>query len=454
MKTKYIMFVLLASLAIGLPSCKKDWLDAKPIQNLVIPSTLQDYQALLDNYNVFNYGVQPPWGETGADNYYLTYANWQSLFSIPDKNTYVWAKDIYQGSKGTDWQNSYQAVLYANVVLDGIKTINKSSNPATYSNIQGSALFYRSYNFYCLADLFAKPYNPTTASTDLGIPLRVSSDPTIKSIRSTVQQTYDQITNDLVKASTMLPIRPMFLLQPSKPAAFAMLARVYLTMGNYNKALLYADSCLAINNNLLDFNTLNASSSNPIPEFNTETIFWIALRRTANMVPSRLVIDSNLYKSYDQNDLRKSIFFGQVGNSLTFKGSYDGSQLMFSGLATDEIYLIRAECNARLGNTASSLDDLNTLMKNRWTAGDFTPFTATTSAQALQLVLTERRKELIFRGLRWADLRRLNMDPNYAISLERNLNGQIYSLPPNDPKYVYPIPDQEIQISGIQQNSR
>jgi len=68
--------------------------------------------------------------------------------------------------------------------------------------------------------------------------------------------------------------------------------------------------------------------------------------------------------------------------------------------------------------------------------------------------LKERRKELLFRGLRWTDLRRLNLDPRFAVTLARNVSGQIYSLPPEDPRYAWPIPDDEIQASGIPQNPR
>jgi hypothetical protein len=56
--------------------------------------------------------------------------------------------------------------------------------------------------------------------------------------------------------------------------------------------------------------------------------------------------------------------------------------------------------------------------------------------------------------LRWIDLRRLNTDSRYAVTLTRNLNNQIYTLPPNDQRYVLPIPDLEIKLSGIEQNPR
>jgi starch-binding outer membrane protein, SusD/RagB family len=69
------------------------------------------------------------------------------------------------------------------------------------------------------------------------------------------------------------------------------------------------------------------------------------------------------------------------------------------------------------------------------------------------VILQERRKELPFTAdVRWEDLRRLNKDPNFQKTIVRVLNGTTYTLPPNDPKYVLPIPENEVQLSGLQQN--
>jgi hypothetical protein len=68
--------------------------------------------------------------------------------------------------------------------------------------------------------------------------------------------------------------------------------------------------------------------------------------------------------------------------------------------------------------------------------------------------LAERRKELIYRGIRWSDLRRLNRDSRFGIILTKTLNGVTYSLLPNDKRYVLPIDEIEIRLSGIQQNNR
>ena len=99
------------------------------------------------------------------------------------------------------------------------------------------------------------------------------------------------------------------------------------------------------------------------------------------------------------------------------------------------------------------MTDLNNLLFQRWKTGTFVPRSASSSSDALNQVLTERRKELIFRGTRWSDLRRLNKE-GYNITLQRTIQGQTFTLAPNSPLYVLPIPPDVIAQTGIAQNPR
>lgn len=103
---------------------------------------------------------------------------------------------------------------------------------------------------------------------------------------------------------------------------------------------------------------------------------------------------------------------------------------------------------------AESMQDLNELLVKRYKRNTFKEFTATNKTDALTIILTERRKELLFRGLQWMDLRRLNRDPRFAVTIKRYFEGQEYVLAPNDLKYTYPIPDDEVLQSNIEQNPR
>ncbi|TCD07673.1 RagB/SusD family nutrient uptake outer membrane protein [Pedobacter frigidisoli] len=160
-----------------------------------------------------------------------------------------------------------------------------------------------------------------------------------------------------------------------------------------------------------------------------------------------------LYASYQANDLRKTIYFSINGKYINKKRGYSGGINLSNGLATDELYLIRSECLARAGQDIRAITDLNTLLFNRWKTGTFVPISGLQGALLLDRILLERRKELVFRGLRWNDLRRLNKE-GHNIVLRRNLGNSVFELQPNSPKYTLPIPPNVIALTGIQQNVR
>lgn len=454
---KHRSFHICLLLSLGLFSCKKDWLSAKPDISIVTPSTVQDLQALLDNSSVFNTS-NPVLGEMSADDYFVPQSRYPLLPTATEKNAYVWAADIFNGEPSGDWNIPYSQVFYANVVLESLSTL--SASPAVQKdldNARGSALFYRAFAFYNLAQEFAKPFMQGSLGSDPGIPLRLHSDINEPSLRSSVQNTYDQITNDLKAAIPLLPDTPLYKTRPSRVAAYGLLARTYLSMGAYPDALAYADSCLKHYNTLIDYNTLDTTRTYPFHRFHGEDIYHaeMSLYTLFNPNPPNFGVDTTLYASYEQNDLRRSVLFTRRNGIITFRGSYSGNAYkLYSGLATDEMLLIRAECYARKGATDQAMQDLNTLLSARYRRGTFMPLSAGSADDALTQILKERRKELPLRGLRWTDLRRLNQEARFQTTPERIINGFTYSLAPESNRYVLPIPLQEIQLSGIAQNPR
>jgi len=438
-------------------SCKK-YLDEKPDKALVVPATLEDCSAILNNYTTMNSSF-PVGGEAYADNYYLTDAAWAALASQENKDNYIWK--LHSNQHTNQWNPAYESTFYANVVLEALDKIVPDANQKnTWNGLKGSALFFRGSYFFMLAQLYAKSYNSGTATQELGIPLRLSPDIDIKTTRSTLKQTYDRILQDLTESVDLLPGITNNKALPTKTAAYGMLARIYLAIEDYSKAGLYADYCLKRYGELIDYNQLDPTSNAPFKIFNEEVIFQSRVSSNALMSSTRAKVDSNLYLTYQPDDLRKVLFFRPTGNNAySFKGDYGGNNnLQFNGLATDEQYLIRAECYARTGNKDLALADLNKLLKTRWrttsTGSTFVNYTASDTNTALEIILLERRKELLFRHLRWTDLRRLNKDPKFAETLKRNLNGQIYELPPNDIRYTLMIPQDIINKTGIEQNQQ
>lgn len=449
----YIMLLCLFTLL----SCKKEWLEEKRSKSFIIPATLTDMRLLLNDVLTISRDYRSL-AEASADDHYLTDDRWAALGTASSRNLYIWAADAYAGeSLVPDWDNAYEQIFIANVVLEGLAKIDcNSSNETEWNDLKGTALFTRANAHYNLSQTFCKPFDPTTATQDPGIPIRIASDINAPVERATVEATYSQVIQDLKEAIDLLREIPAFKTNPSKPAAEGVLARCYLSMGDYDNALLYSGNVLTKYNTLLDYNTLNGATTYPIPLFNVEVINQFAIDPTYDSFRiNRGLIGGDIYNLYAANDLRRTLFFvTNADGSRSFRGSYMGGFPLFGGIATDELYLIRAECRARKGLTADAMSDLNTLLVKRFKTGTFTPLTAASAQQALDIILTDRRKELLRRGLRWSDLRRLNKDPRYAVTLTRVINGQTYQLPPNSPRYVLPIPDYVVQASGIAQNPR
>jgi tetratricopeptide (TPR) repeat protein len=451
---KTIFIFLFTAIIIVCSSCKK-FLDERSDASLALPSTLPDLQALLDRNSIFN-AVHPAVGEASADDHWLTDAAYAALPTDGYKNAYTWGEELYYNQYPNDWSNIYSAVYAANTVMEALPSIPKTNNNQLQRNdIKGQALFHRARMFFITATLFAKAYDPLTAEKDLGIPLRLSTDFNIASTRATLKETYDRITKDVLESITILPVNAEHIMRPSKTAAYALAAKIYLSMGEYNKAGLYADSSLQLKSDLLDYNTISTTAVNSFAAYNKEVLFISWMPLTTNVNPAVNGIDTNLIAMYAANDLRKLLFFKDNGNKrFSFKGSYNGNTQPFTGLTTDETWLIRAECFARAGNKDQAMNDLNKLLKTRWKTNTYIDVTAATAQDALIKILTERRKELVMRDVRFSDLKRLNREPAFAVTIRRNLNGQLIELTPNSARYALPIPAVVIQQSGMQQNER
>jgi tetratricopeptide (TPR) repeat protein len=460
MKAYNIISLLTIILSLG--SCEK-YLDIKTESQQVFVETLEDCQKLLDGYSVMNTNY-PSDGEASAGDYYMTDASYLASARTPeDRAIYTWQPGAIRDLSTPQYKTGYFKIYTANLVLETLEELKDNPDQAKISELRGSALFYRSFCHWQLAQMYSKPYTTASAGQDPGIPLRLESDVNERLERGTVKQTYDRIIQDLQEAIPLLPASTIVSSRPSKAAALGMLARVYLSMGEYPQALINANAALQIKSDLISFSTLNVTSATPFARFNTEVLFHAVMTNNSLLVGGITAsnvakIQPDLVASYAANDLRRTIFFKPVAGtpgSFTFTGNYEPTTAatLFCGLAVDELYLTRAECHARAGNAALAMADLNTLLRTRW-SGPYTDMTAASADDALDKILKERRKELLLRGLRWSDLRRLNMDSRFAVTLTRTVEGQQYVLPAGDLRYTLLLPREVITNAGYAQNPR
>lgn len=428
-------------------------MDQKPQSSLLIPDKVRDLEQLMD---ATTWGINntPAILEISTDNLYTTEQGYLGL-SILERNAYTWQEDLYEFN-GTDWDSPYYQILVANVVLDEAEKLSTDNQDEAdlLIELRGRALWMRSQAYFQLLSTFASPFDPNGANDSPGVPLRLSPEVGQVVERGTIGADYAQITSDLEQAVDLLPELADFKTRPSKLSAHALLARIYLAMEVYDKAEFHAKKALEINDSLMNYRELDPLAKYPFPLFNEEVIHHLQMLNYSHMNSGLTFVDSTLVKEFEENDLRKELLFTTGAQGINFDGNYSGSRVRFSGLATNEMYLIAAECAARRDDSAESLTLLNTLLETRWKEGTFAPFTASDSEDALRLILQERRKELIFRGLRWMDLRRLNRDPRFAKVLTRKIGAETFEIRPESPRYVLPIPPDEILVSGIAQNPR
>lgn len=441
-------------LTVTCSSCVK-FLEEKPDQKLQIPVNLTDMQSLLD-YHLRVGTYEPSAIEVVADDYYLTSEAWRGLASEEQRKLYLWSSSNIFPVNNNDWSYLYNNVYVANSILERIDKIvvKNEVERQTQLNIKGQALALRGRCFMKLAFIWSPVFSESNQTSPYGIPLKMETDFNKLVKRSTIGETYRQIESDLRQAVALVPSQQVHAVRANKAAVYGLLARLYLVMGDYPHTYAYADSSLQFHKTLLDYNTLKKTDVFPFKVDNVE----ISLS-TRMLTPSMLaytvgIIDSNLYNSYSDHDLRKSLYFKEDKSGYPrYYGSYSNSYQLFDGIATDEVMLTKIEAAIREGRVTEGIQDLNKLLLLRWEKGKFIPYDSPNKDEALAIILKERRKSLLMRGLRWTDVKRLNRE-GANILLVRNIEGKRYELKPNDPGYALPIPEQVIAISGIDQNPR
>ncbi len=431
--------------------CATDFLDVKQDQSLRIPNSLEDAEALVQGI-VYNTSARELAIASG-DEYQLTDGIFNGLRNIYKKNAYIWADSVYLGEDIPDWNRSYYWIMYANLALEVLDRL--PPNTAGADHIRGTALFHRAYNHYMLSQTFIPPFQQTELDI-YGLPLRLESDVSNKIGRASVSATYAQMLNDLIRASTLIEKWETNRFKPSRRACHALLARLYLLMDDYGKAYENAEICLDIDSRLMNFSELNVASNFSFPAdlglTNNEIIFYdnLATSVFGNSAP----INMHLIDLYTSGDLRKSCYFRVNNGNYLFRGSYTGGNSLFCGLANDEIYLIKAEALTHLNRLTEANATLNNLLKHRYQPEDFVPLAINNRDQLLQEIYNERRKELVLRGTRWEDLRRLGWKEGNRESVIKKVNGVAYTLHPRDFRYTLPIPEKELEFGALSQNPR
>lgn len=448
--------ILIASVILCAASACRKYVEIAPQQTRELKLT-SDYQQLL--YNTSTMDPAYYYAIYAGDDAGSSEAKWQTGLNAIAGNAYIWADQFYGTTdEDLEWAAMYKALYVCNTVVTGVMG---SQNGTDQQKVQAysSALVHRAFTFYSLVNVYAKQYDAATAATDPGIPMLLEPKLFTDLTRATVQKVYDQIKSDLITALPSLPDLPDYNSNPSKVAAYAILARVYLNTRDFTEAERYANLALGLQSTLLDLNSYVAlPTSIPIKTKNPEEIFF---KRTQQF-PVAFPLSASMLSILGTTDLRYQIFTinGTGINGATFTGrAYNRVRLAndgaYVGPSVPEMMLIEAECEARANQPGTAVSILNTLRKKRFKPADYKDLTAANANDALLLVIDERKREFMGRGFRWFDQRRLSKDEGLVPVVTRIFQGNTYTLAPGSNRYTFPIADKYIQFNPeITQNPR
>lgn len=325
------------------------------------------------------------------------------------------------------WGSAYEAINTANNVIAQVPNMTDMS-PEEMEVALGELYFIRALNHFNLMVYFGDvpvKTTPTLSTDDINPP------------RESKEVVYQQIVEDLELAADYLP-ESSSKVRASKYAAIALLARVHLYMEAYDEAIVRATEVIEDGGYTLleDYDAIFTDGSaetifeidftvlarNRIAEYN----FPKSLNGRREVAPTTDVLDA--YETGDERYAASIAFEGTLAYAIKYPDLATGTENVIV-LRLADMYLIRAEANARLGQNLSAVqDDINEI-RSRAELGDTA---ADTYPELLAAIEQERWVEFAFEGHRWFDLVRTDR----AVDVLPNVTDVNQTL--------FPIPSSEI----------
>ncbi|MEB2777323.1 RagB/SusD family nutrient uptake outer membrane protein [Algoriphagus sp. D3-2-R+10] len=433
-KNKFLLLIA----ALGLISCE-GFLDEKPEKSILVPQTVEDVRALLDYYTNLNDNALADF--IMADDWVTEDANWESL-SPWEQNAYLWKQQVFEPSeRSTDYTKLYRKIFTANVSLEVLEGLGTGTE---VRNLRGEALFIRALAYFQLAQLFLP--SPMLGGEEIKLPVKLNPNVNEPSQWWPVSKVVMQVEQDLAEAFELVGSSSQFKNRPDKQVVKAVLARLYLYEERWEDALNAANYVLEQGTvSLLDYHEMDSTAAYPFSLFNSEVMYYGITSSFSVTASSATYINPDLMGKYEQGDLRRSLFFTESGEKFLFKGSYNGDYNLFTGISLPEMYLSGAEALVRMDRVREGLDLMAILAEKRYQSMDF--WEGNLSKNPLDLVLEERQKELVFRGTRWMDMKRLHALGELDDVPTREIADQNYQLTGSDKLYLI-LPSYELELEN------
>lgn len=471
-KLLYIYSIVL--LSFGLGSCSKDFLDTNPTDQVTDVTAASSIEAINANLSGVIRVMKSESPSNKADDYGIVGIGLGQELMGEDVvcESFNWYTDDYDYSNAINdnyrrpksiWRIYYKIIYNCNQIIKNVTDIN--ADVAIKNRIKAEALSLRAFSFFRLIRLYQGNYS--IHKDDLGIPI-VLDGSTIGKPRSKVSEVYAQINKDLDAALILFATAEARadISHVNINVCHGIKARVALEMENWAAAKIHADLAVAgFNLNTVEefaagfddagnqewmWGLLNNSEQSSIYG-SFASHMDISVAGYAGLGYNRKYVYSGLYAQMAPTDERKALIIDrtisllakakkELADATTAKDKADaqsdidaytaslGSRLAnykFNaakggrGMAAEqvlmrpeEMILISAEADARLGNDGSAtttLDKLRAVRYKGYTAGSI-DLTGT----ILTDILLERRIELWGEGFRLYDVKRQNIDVDRA----------------------------------------
>ena len=459
-----------------------DFLDQEPDKQISITEQLSSKEGVLMALNGIYRDIEGVlssreivYADVQGGNMTFTPAANDKLIKTPSsiENSYEFSDREDESEYANYYKEVYDIINQANVILsrfDGYSFFSESEQ----NQLQAELLTIRAFAHYQVAIHYSQPYNFTTDASHLGVVYnkRVLIAGVDFPSRSTLKETYDFITSD-INTALSLYTTTQALAGPSHSyfntnTTQALYARMALQMNDWEQAFNASNTVINTSgvalttkeNYIAEWELDEAPISEILLEFSAPRTSEgdVSSSISAHFIYNSLisyatyVASGDLLNLYESNDIRANMFLEvnlpTIINSIEMDLPYYFTKKFQGNAGTSfirlsEMYLIRAEANVRLSNTGSALTDLNTIRER----SNLQPLDMT--ANVLESIFLERRRELAFEGHLLFDIVRYNKDINRNLGCIANTCNLGY--PSNF--FILPIPDSSTDLNeNIQQN--
>jgi hypothetical protein len=364
-------------------------------------------------------------------------------------------------------------VYQSNKIINEVMT-SQNGTEAQKKSIRAEALVNRAWCYFMMINYYGQPYQASSAATDPGVPKILVADVTQTSYtRASVKEIYDLIISDLTAAIPDLPGQLTNRIRATKAAAEALLGKTYVFMGQFDKALPQLNAAVAhlsgsnIPVGLYDYQQELAPGGafQPINPFtgptrsdmvlDPEVLFMKRFINLNTYLGTYSVLTPATVALYTPGDYRRQFLTGTPLGEFTnpypngMMAVWGSGAAANAGISVTDLYLLQAECKARLNDLAGAVAGLEAFRGKRMPAAEAAvPTGIAGNAVALtKFILDERIREFPLQGHRWFDMRRLSVDPVYKSTVGAthtiyNMNGTVaatYTLRPERLTFRIPL---------------